>query len=298
MARLLTAALAMGVGLGVSPRVQAGRPGSDPAGVYGCQHRSPAGGRGLLAAVSFEPGALANEIPSAPGLAVGSDRMCATTLPAKPTPDGPAPGVTAGRAAPYGFSSAVRDPLRGSLNAGKSRAYQGGAPASVIVLFGQFGFIRDRIDNARRARLRFGFQPAPHLDLGLCATDGFSDIPGTGLSGRCLTTVETEISYVFALGRADFISRGEVGGVGGKFQYDLSAPIKDGAALVASLSYRRVPTMIGRAPDIKRLESAIKYHFHAEGMFGVDLGLTGGKGTEPKSLRDENKIQVGVGLTF
>lgn len=224
--------------------------------------------------------------------------MCAATLPAKPTPDGPAPGATAGRAAPYGFSSAVRDPLRGGLNAGESRAYQGGTPASFIVLFGQFGFIRDRIDNARRARLRFGFQPAPHLDLGLCATDGFGDIPGTGLSGRCLATVETEISYVFALGRADFISRGEIGGVGGKLQYDLLAPIKDGAAWIASLSYRRVPTMIGRAPDIKRLESAIKYHFHAAEVLGIDLGVTGGRGTEPKSLREENKIQVGVGLTF
>ena len=288
----------MGMGLGASPRVQAGRPAASLAGDYGGQYRSPVGGRGFPGAASFEPGASAMDIPSAPGLAGGSDLTCAATLPARPTPDGPAPEAMAARAASSGFSSAVRGSAQGGPNAGKSRAYQGGAPASIIVLFGQFGFIRDRIDNARRARLRFGFQPAPHLDLGLCATDGFGDIPGTGLSGHCLATVETEISYVFALGRADFLSRGEFGGVGGKFQYDLSAPIRDGAALVASLSYRRVPTMIGRAPDIRRVESAIKYHFRAERMFGVDLGLTGGRGTEPKSLRDENKIQVGVGLTF
>lgn len=192
----------------------------------------------------------------------------------------------------------MRDPLQSGLNAGKNRAYRDSTPASVIGLFGQFGFIRDRISNARRARLRFGFQPAPHIDLGLCTTDGFGDILGSGLGGRCLATVETEISYVFALGRADFLSRGEVGGVGGKVQYDLSAPIGGGAALVTSLSYRRVPTIIGRAPDLRRLEGAIKYRFRFAQVIGVDLGLTGGRGTEPRSLMQENKLQVGLGLTF
>jgi len=290
---LLTVALAAEIGQS-APILQAERPASDPAGVPNivCLGRSGLAGRsGLSAPASIGPGTPVKEAPSE-----GGTMKCAAAMSSKPIPDGPMWDAIAGGAPPSGFSGAMRD--QGGPIAGKVRAYQGAAPANVIGLFGQFGFIRDRLRNMRRARLRLGFQPAPHLDLGLCATDGFSDIRGTGLSGRCLATVESEISYVYALGQANYISRGEVGGVGGKVQYDLSAPIKDGAALIASLSYRRVPTIVGRAPDIRRLESAIKYRFRVAQMLGVALGVTGGRGTEPRSLREENKVQLGLGLTF
>lgn len=282
--------LAAEIGLAAPPRTGAERPASDPAGTPNalCQRRSgPIDARRLATAAS-----------SAPVPAESGDIGCATALPPRQAADGPARDAVAGGVPPYNPPGAMRDPRQGSLNAGESRLYRDSMPASVIGLFGQFGFIRDRISNARRARLRFGFQPAPHIDLGLCATDGFGPILATGLSGRCLATVESEISYVFALGRADFLSRGEIGGVGGKVQYDLSAPIGDGAALVTGLSYRRVPTIIGRAPDLRRLEGAITYRCRFAEVIGVDLGLTGGRGTEPRSLMQENKVQVRLGLTF
>jgi len=281
--RFLMAACAVGLGLCASPRVDARPFVSDPGGVINNSCTGQPGPAGLSAAGSFEP-----PVPA------DGDMVCAApphvyTDPLRTRP-GPAPGTARG--------DADVDPLEVGLNIGRARGHRDGMHVGFIILNGKFGIIRDRVSNARRARLQFGFQPAPHVDLGLCAADGFSDIARTGLRGRCLATIESEFSYVFAPGLAAFVSRGELGGVGGKVEYDLSKPIKDDAALVASMSYRRVPTMIGRAPDMRRWESAIKYRFYAAALMGVDVGVTLGRGTEPKSLMQENRIQAGVGLTF
>lgn len=288
-ARWMVAALGIGIGLGASSRGDAGPIAADSGNVAptGCPDRP--GPIGSAAAIPFEPVAPAEngDMACAAGRVPPHDHAILSRT--QPVP-APVPNMASG--------DDDANPLEVGLNIGRARGHGDGMHVGVVVLNGQFGFIHDRIGNGRRARLQFGFQPVPHVDLGLCATDGFSDISGTGLRGRCLATIESEVSYVFARGQAYFLSRGEIGGVGGKVEYDLAKPINDGAALVASMSYRRVPTMIGRAPDIRRWESAIKYRFYVAAVMGVDLGVTLGKGTEPKSLMQENRVQAGLGLTF
>lgn len=279
------AACAAGIGFCASSRVDAKPLDSDPGRVIDniCTDRPVSVGQ--AAAESFEPAPSPDRDIACGPVA----HAYANPLRARPVA-APASGTARG--------DEEGDPLEVGLNIGRARRHRDSMHVGFIVLNGQFGFIRDRVSNARRARLQLGFQPALHVDLGLCATDGFSDIAWTGLRGRCLATIESEFSYVFAPGLAAFVSRGELGGVGGKVEYDLSKPIRDDAALVASTSYRRVPTMIGRAPDMRRWESAIKYRFYAAALMGVDVGVTLGRGTEPKSLMQENRIQAGVGLTF
>lgn len=169
-----------------------------------------------------------------------------------------------------------------------------------LVAGAQLGYVVDYADDARRARLRLGLTPGTPWSLGpICDIGGFNDVDiGFKFRTRCLLTLEAEASHVFKAGTADFHDHGEFLGLGGKVSYELAAPIAKDAAVLASLTYRRLPTIWGKAPDVRRWDGLIKYRFYAAGPLGFDLGLTWGKGTEPKSLKEEDKIEFSIGVIY
>jgi hypothetical protein len=170
-----------------------------------------------------------------------------------------------------------------------------------IVAFGQTGYVMDYVGHSRRARLRAGFTPGIPFSIGqICDLGGFnqSDVLGLRFRSRCTVQIEMEISHVFKVGTTDFHEHGEFLGVGATLGYDLAAPISKDAAILGNIRYRLVPTVWGAAPNVERVDASIKYRFYTESALGIDLGLTWAKGNEPKSLKKEDKLELGFGLIF
>jgi hypothetical protein len=55
---------------------------------------------------------------------------------------------------------------------------------------------------------------------------------------------------------------------------------------------RWLPTITGRAPDAHR------FRFWLPNDLGLDVGLTYGKGRETKTYKDEDKVEIGLGVLF
>jgi hypothetical protein len=61
---------------------------------------------------------------------------------------------------------------------------------------------------------------------------------------------------------------------------------------------RWLPTITGRAPDVHRFDASVKYRFWLPNDLGLDVGLTYGKGRETKTYKDEDKVEIGLGVLF
>jgi hypothetical protein len=170
-----------------------------------------------------------------------------------------------------------------------------------IVAAAQSGYVIDYVGNSRRLRIRTGITPGLAWSIGdVCDLGGFnqSDVSGLRFRSRCTVEIETEASHVFKAGTTKFHDHGEFFGMGATFGYDLAAPIAKDSAILGSVRYRLLPTIWGKAPNVERLDATIKYRFYTEASLGFDLGLTWGKGTEPKSLKEEDKLELGFGIIF
>lgn len=165
---------------------------------------------------------------------------------------------------------------------------------------GQISEVNDYVKDSRRLRLRMAFTPGVLASLGgLCRLGEFND--GIGESeyrGRCTLRVEIEGSHVIDVGTADFKRHGEFLAIGARLGYDLAAPMGDDAAVIGSVAYRYLPVISGRAPDIHRLDASIKYRLWLDRGLGLDFGLTYANGRESKTYKDEDKLEVGLGVVF
>ena len=175
--------------------------------------------------------------------------------------------------------------------------------AADISLVGTFqgAFVDDFHHHARRLQFRVAITPGFAANLRpLCDIGGFSNAKSATLHfrTRCILTFEAEGGHVLHAGTADFKNRGEYLSVGGHVGYQIAAPIGDDAAILGGISYRYLPTLAGKAPDIRRWDASFKYRVWLNSGQGIDLGLTWAKGTEPVSYEDEDNLELGFGLIW
>lgn len=175
--------------------------------------------------------------------------------------------------------------------------------ASDLSLVGTFqaAFVDDFHHDAQRLKFRAAITPGFAGSLRpLCDIGGFSDVHALHLHfrTRCILTLEAEGGHVFHVGTADFKNRGEYLAAGGRASYEIAAPIGDDAAVLGGISYRYLPTIAGKAPDIHRWDASLKYRFWLASGQGIDLGLTWAKGTEPVSYEDEDNLELGFGIIW
>jgi hypothetical protein len=165
----------------------------------------------------------------------------------------------------------------------------------------QAAYVSDFAHNAERLKLRASLVPGFAVSVGrLCDIGGYNQVTALGLNfrTRCLIKFETEASHVLDAGTADFKDHGEFLAFGGTAAYQLAAPIGDKAEMISSLSYRYLPVIAGRAPNISRWDAMVKYRFWLDNGPGLDFGVTWGKGHEPISYTKEDKLELGFGIIF
>lgn len=170
-----------------------------------------------------------------------------------------------------------------------------------LVLDAQIAEVRDFVKDSRRLKGRLAITPGNPVTIGrLCRLGAFLPHEAGNLSfrTRCRVRGEVEVAHVFDKGTADFKKHGEFLAAGPSFGYDIAAPMGDKAAIVASATYRYLPTLTGTAPDVERLDAGVKYRIWFDNGVGLDLGLTYAKGNEPKAYKDEDKLEVGVGIVY
>ncbi|MGR4865378.1 hypothetical protein [Caulobacter sp. LARHSG274] len=170
-----------------------------------------------------------------------------------------------------------------------------------VLVDARIGWVSDDIKASRRAVVGLGATPGFAIADGKpCGLGGFA--PQTlgvlKFRVRCRIRFEAEASYVDEAGKADFKTYGKFLAGGATIGFDIAPPMGDDAGIITSVSYRYLPVISGRAPDVHRLDTTVKYRFWLENGLGLDLGLTYGKGRETKTYKDEDKIEAGVGVLF
>jgi hypothetical protein len=175
-----------------------------------------------------------------------------------------------------------------------------------VRIVGRLGTTLDFETGARRLRGTLVLRPAVATGIGstgvrLCNVGGYSDnFLGLAMEARCSATAELDLSHVLRKGTAMFDDSDELVALGGTIGLELRPRLlrnvpQDG--LVANLLYRYQPMISGRAPNIDRFEASIKHRWWAGGL-AVDLGVTYADGIERKSLIDENRLSVALGLLY
>ncbi len=173
-----------------------------------------------------------------------------------------------------------------------------------LTMNGNVAYVQDFAHDASRGRLRLLLTPGIAADLGpFCGLGGFNRIELSFISfrGRCLLALDAEASNVFKAGTAKgpiFTAYDDFIGLGVNVGYQVAVPIKGDDGLLGGVFYRLVPTVSGKAPDIERLDIAFKYRFWVEDRVGIDFGIVYQKGTEPISLVEEDRFQLGFGVVF
>lgn len=158
-------------------------------------------------------------------------------------------------------------------------------------------WIGDFAKDSRRVKLAGSFAPGLSGPIGLCGLGSYSPIGDIErIQGRCVFVLEGEGSHVFDAGTADFKVRGNYAALGGRASYELGLVGTATTDVVASVSFRYLPTIFGQAPNIKRWDAALKYRLWTESGIGLDFGLSWAKGHEPISLQKEDRIQLGFGI--
>lgn len=171
-------------------------------------------------------------------------------------------------------------------------------PAS---LSGQVSFVSDYAKGSRRAVggvwLTPGWQPT---DLGFCGLGGLRTIELGKFAFRTMCVVQGELDYshVFKVGRAKFKEHGDFLSAGVVVGIDLAPPLLEKSGVVGSFRYRYLPTISGRAPDINRIEAALKYRWWVAGATAFDFGFTYKRGEEFKTYTDEDALELSFGVIF
>lgn len=194
-------------------------------------------------------------------------------------------------------------------------ALEAGLSGSVPVFFadhgvrltGRAGAIFDFEKSARRLIGTVRVEPIAIGSIGparaaLCNVGAYSDnILGLPAEARCSGAFRADVSEILRAGSAELTDADELVALGGEVLWEFRPPLlgdgKPADGLVGSLGYRYQRMVAGNAPDIDRFDASLKYRWWA-GDLAFDLGFTFSDGTEPKSLVDENKFSVSVGVLY
>ena len=177
----------------------------------------------------------------------------------------------------------------------------------LVRLTGRAGAILDFNTDSRRLIAGFRAQPILTQSIGptthaFCNFGSYSsNILGLPFEGRCSVAARLDLAEVLKVGSASFTAADELVAVGGdlgwEFRPILLGDGKPRDGLVGGVTYRYQRIISGRAPDIDRFDASLKYRWWIDNL-AVDFGLSYSDGTEPKSLVDENKIAITLGLTY
>lgn len=170
-----------------------------------------------------------------------------------------------------------------------------------LALTASSGVTFDFVKNSRRWRTRASLTPGVPFSLGpFCDFGGYNvaTVDDLKFRARCTLSLEAEASDVLRAGTADFKRRANFIALGGKAAYEVATPVGKDSAIIASVAYRWLGMIGGEAPEIERVDAMLKYRLFLDTGFAVDFGFSYGKGTEPKSLKEEDKLEFGLGLLF
>lgn len=183
-----------------------------------------------------------------------------------------------------------------------------GGETIVARLNGRAGAILDFTTGSRRLVAGARLEPILINSLGppdraFCNFGSYSDnFFGLPIEARCAIGARIDVAEVLRAGTATLTRADELVALGGDIGWEfrprlLEKDNKPRDGLVGGVTYRYQRMVLGRAPDIDRIEAALKYRWWA-GDLAIDFGLSYIDGTEPKSLVDENKIALTLGLTY
>lgn len=201
--------------------------------------------------------------------------------------DGDTNGLALGFAAPKVWLVLARD--------------EDGYPKAGVTLDAQTSYVANFVKGSRRAVGEVN--ATPNLgsgDLGLCGVglEKAVTIFGVTFRSRCYAAGDIAYSHVLKVGSADFKDHGNFLSAGIAVGIVLAPPIYAKDGVVASASYRYLPTISGRAPDIKRVDAALKYRWWLSGGAAFDLGGTYKHGEELKTYTREDSLLLTFGVIY
>jgi len=171
-----------------------------------------------------------------------------------------------------------------------------------VMIGGQLSFVSDYVKDSRRGVGGILVTPGwrKPLDLGLCSFGALKTIAIGSIAFRtqCVVAGELDYSHVFMVGRADFADHGDFLSAGFVVGIDLAPPLLEKNGIVSSLRYRYLPTVTGKAPDVKRIEASLKYRWWLVDATAIDFGLTYKRGEEFKTYTDEDSLELSFGVIF
>jgi hypothetical protein len=158
-------------------------------------------------------------------------------------------------------------------------------------------FAKDSERGVGRILLTPGWMPT---DLGICGLGGLRtvDLGAAEFRTQCVLQGELAYSHVFKVGRADFKKHGDFLSAGVVVGIDLAPPLLEKSGVVGSFRYRWLPTISGVAPDVERIEAALKYRWWIGAATAFDFGLTYKRGEEFKTYTDEDSLELSFGVIF
>jgi len=194
-----------------------------------------------------------------------------------------------------------------ALELGLSGSVPLGDDDVIVRLSGRAGAILDFATGARRLVGGLRAEPTGIGTIGspraaLCGFGAYSDnVFGLPIEARCSAAARIEVSEVLRAGTAKLTKADELVAIGGdvtwEFRPRLLSDGKPRDGMVGSLVYRYQRMVAGQAPDIDRFDATLKYRWWTKDL-AFDLGFTYSDGTEPKSLADENKLSITIGILY
>lgn len=163
------------------------------------------------------------------------------------------------------------------------------------------GYILDFAKDSRRweADVQLGIVPPTSFHLPFCSWGALKPIGGpTAVRGRCSFALVGRYSDYTQVGRATIGPQSEFIQVGSTFLFELAPPAGAKQGVAAHLRFRWLETVDGTAPDILRVETALKYRWWVSPSAALDIGVTYDRGRELKSFADEDKLTFGFGVLF
>jgi hypothetical protein len=173
--------------------------------------------------------------------------------------------------------------------------------ARYTMLSGQVGYVFDFVKDSRRGVSELTIVPGfKKTNLGLCSLGAYETrtFLGAKFRSRCHVSLDGGFSHVFRAGRATFKEDGNFLSLGGAVGFDLVPPRGADSGIVANAAYRYLPTIIGQAPDVSRVDASLKYRWWLPNGLAFDFGGTYKHGRELKTYTFEDAFELSFGIIY
>jgi hypothetical protein len=187
-----------------------------------------------------------------------------------------------------------------SLELGYAFDVSGTLPSSILNLHmtGSASFIRDFTQKSSIGKFQYRIRPGIYVPLGICDLGKYRQILA-GVWTRCSVEIHAEGVHIFKGGDAVFKAVDQYLAAGGMAKIVAFAPTsKKEDGIVGSLSYRHLAVSSNSLEDIERWDASLGYRLWIKNGPGFDVGFTWNRGTNDKSLEEEDILKFGIGVIF